>query len=1201
MKVLIANRGTIACRIARTLRKLGIPSVAVYSEADVTSTHLDAADEAVCLGPPPAAQSYLNIPAILEACRRTRATAVHPGYGFLSENPQFARSLEENGIVFIGPTAENIEAFGLKHRAKELAQQAGVPILPSSPLLQNVEHALSEAARIGYPVLLKSTAGGGGIGMRVCHSADEIRSNFEAVTRLAHSNFKDAGVFLEKFLPQARHVEVQIFGDGRGHVVALQERDCSIQRRNQKILEETPAPNLSESTRHALLECAAKLGRSVHYRSAGTVEFLLDAQTFDFYFLEVNTRLQVEHGVTEEVYGIDLVEWMVRLARGESDFLQNIPAPRGHSIQARLYAEIPHRNFQPSTGRILHLQLPTDQLRIETHLAPGFEVTPHYDPLLAKLIATAPTREQALGSLLSGLEKTEIAGVETNAQLLAEILKNPAFAAGKPTTSLLASIPYQPSAVEVLEPGTLTTLQDWPGRVGYWDVGVPPSGPMDFASFRLANRLVGNPESAPALEITFTGPTLQFLAPATVALTGAEIEASIPLNQPVSIPANTTLRLGKVLQSGCRAYLAVCGGFLAPRFLGSSATFVLGQFGGTTGRPLRTGDIFHFPPNTNNQIQLSATSIPKPNWSNHWQIRVLYGPHGAPDFFTESDIQTFFTTPWRVHFNSNSTGIRLLGPKPHWARPDGGEAGLHPSNIHDNPYAIGTIDFTGDMPILLGTDGPSLGGFVCPATVIQADRWMLGQLRPDDTVQFIPVTPEEADDALAQTNQAIAELRYPPTSPTPAPANSRGIFLPPSLPSPICLHRPPTPDQPELTVRLDGDDYLLLELGPNILDLELRLHVHALHLWFRKRNLPGILDLTPGIRSLQIHFDPSRLPRNKLLSLIEQADADTRDIEHLEIPSRLLHLPLSWNDPAIQLAIEKYTRSVNPNAPWCPSNIEFIRRINGLPSTDDVHRIVFSAQYIVLGLGDVYLGAPVAIPLDPRHRLVTTKYNPARTWTAENSVGIGGAYLCIYGMEGPGGYQLFGRTLQVWNSHRPTPQFPPHKPWLLDFFDRIQFYPVSADELLRIRRDFPLGRFRVPIESGTFSLPQYREFLRRHAAEIAAFQQIQRKAFQEERERWKDLPPPEPDTALPSESPSDSDFPVPPNTTALRSPLSGNLWKILLPPNSPVQQGQPLAVIEAMKMETTLPAPVSGKLLSWHATEGKPVSAGQILALIQNP
>jgi len=339
-KVLIANRGAIACRILRTLKALGIRSVAVYSEADASARHVREADEAYCLGPAPAAESYLRADTILRIASECGAQAIHPGYGFLSENPGFAEACEAAGIAFIGPTATQMRAFGLKHTARELAQANEVPLLPGSGLLRDVAHALSEAARIGYPVMLKSTAGGGGIGMRLLRSEADVAEAFASVKRLASANFKDAGLFLEKFVERARHIEVQVFGDGRGQVLALGERDCSVQRRNQKVIEETPAPGLSDAQRTALHATAVRLTQAVAYRSAGTVEFVCDADTGEFYFLEVNTRLQVEHGVTEQVFGVDLVAWMVRLAAGDLPDLASLATqPQGASIQVRLYAE----------------------------------------------------------------------------------------------------------------------------------------------------------------------------------------------------------------------------------------------------------------------------------------------------------------------------------------------------------------------------------------------------------------------------------------------------------------------------------------------------------------------------------------------------------------------------------------------------------------------------------------------------------------------------------------------------------------------------------------------------------------------------------------------------------------------------------------------------------------------------------------------
>lgn len=338
-KILIANRGAIACRILRTLRELKVQGVAVYSQADAASLHILQADEAHCLGEGAAAGTYLAVDKLLAIAKGSGATAIHPGYGFLSENAAFAEACEAAGIAFIGPTPEQLRVFGLKHTARDLARQHGVPLLEGTELLDSLDAALLAATRIGYPVMLKSTAGGGGIGMRVCRSAAELSESFEAVKRLGQNNFSDAGVFIEKYIERARHLEVQVFGDGQGQVIALGVRDCSVQRRNQKVLEETPAPNLPEGMADELCAAAIQLAQAVNYRSAGTVEFVFDSDAGRFYFLEVNTRLQVEHGVTEQVWGVDLVRWMVQLAAGDlpplNELGQGLKA-EGHAIQARL-------------------------------------------------------------------------------------------------------------------------------------------------------------------------------------------------------------------------------------------------------------------------------------------------------------------------------------------------------------------------------------------------------------------------------------------------------------------------------------------------------------------------------------------------------------------------------------------------------------------------------------------------------------------------------------------------------------------------------------------------------------------------------------------------------------------------------------------------------------------------------------------------
>ncbi|GAB4363354.1 MAG: urea carboxylase [Bryobacter sp.] len=1157
-KVLIANRGAIACRIERTLKRLGIRSVAVYSEADRHARHVEDADEAYLLGPAPAAESYLQGGKIIETALRAGAEAIHPGYGFLSENAQFAEDCARAGLVFLGPTPHQMREFGLKHRARELAAAAGVPLLPGTGLLAGVEAAREEAARIGYPVMLKSTAGGGGIGMRLANGEEELAAQYATVERLSQANFKDAGLYLEKYVARARHIEVQIFGDGKGEVIALGERDCSVQRRNQKIIEETPAPGLDEATPQELLAVAERLGRSVNYLSAGTVEFVYDAEEARFYFLEVNTRLQVEHGVTEEVCGIDLVEWMLEAGAGELGSLAaRRPRPQGASLQVRLYAEDPAKNFQPSAGLLTNVSFPAG-VRVDAWVESGTEVTPFYDPLLAKVIVHAEDRPAALAKLRTALAETRLDGFASNLRYLRRLLEDETFVAGNVFTKLTDHFAYQPAAVEVVDSGTLTTVQDWPGRLGYWDVGVPPSGPMDDCHFRLGNRLLGNPEGTAGLECTASGPSLYFHSAARIALCGARMEATLDgeavgWNQALEVPAGSTLELGPIEGAGARAYVLFAGGLDLPDYLGSKSTFTLGNFGGHGGRALRVGDVLY--------LAQAATGpgevVSFPELVHDWDIEVLYGPHGAPDFFTPDYIENFFSTPWKVHYNSSRTGVRLVGPKPGWARTDGGEAGLHPSNLHDNAYAIGTVDFTGDMPVILGPDGPSLGGFVCPATITSRDLWKMGQLRAGDRVVFR--------------------------------AREEGGRRVPAI---VTTHG-------DVVVRQSGDRYLLIEYGEPVLDLPLRFRVQAVYNWFLEHKPAGVIDVTPGIRSFQIHYDPARVKREKLLDLVERAEQDLGEHAQAAVPSRTVHLPLSWDDPATRLAIEKYMRSVRPDAPWCPSNIEFIRRINGLASKAEVHRIVFDASYLVLGLGDVYLGAPVATPVDPRHRLVTTKYNPARTWTAENSVGIGGAYMCIYGMEGPGGYQFVGRTVQVWNTYRSTQDFSPGKPWLLRFFDRIRFYPVSAEELLKMREGFPQGKYPLRVEEGEFSLGEYQTFLASIQDSAAAFKAQQQAAFEAERLRWAatgaDRVAAEPEDL---EEPK-LEIPVPPGHKALRATTAGNVWSLEAKEGDRLAAGQRVILLEAMKMEVAVASRYAGRVAALYAKPGQTVLPGQILAVIR--
>ncbi len=1230
-KVLIANRGAIATRVIRTLKEMGIVSVAVYHDADAASLHVQHADEAFSLGEGSVADTYLDIAQIIAIAKRAGAQAIHPGYGFLSENTDFVQACEENNIAFIGPTPNQINAFGLKHTARDIAHNANVPLVPGSGLLTHVDEAKAFAQNIGYPIMLKSTAGGGGIGMQVCQSENELASAWVSVKRLGENYFANDGVFIEKYIGQARHIEVQIFGDGQGNVVSFGERDCSAQRRNQKVLEECPAPNLDEPSRQALHQTAERLMASVSYRNAGTVEFIYDTQENTFYFLEVNTRLQVEHGVTEEVWGIDLVKLMVEQAAQSAPDLhafKHALKPQGHAVQLRLYAEDPTSDFMPSSGIISQLYFPTgDNIRIDHWLESGTEVSALFDPMLAKIITKGRNRQDALNHLSQVLTDTQLYGIQTNKEYGLALIASPLCVNEKIQTHSLHSFEFTSHSISVLDGGTQTTVQDYPARMGYWSIGVPPSGPMDSVNFRLANTLLGNAADSAGLEITLSGPTLRFNCDTAIAITGALLEVSLDdsvckQNTVVVVKKGQILKLGRVTLAGARAYLAVLGGFDCATYLGSKSTFILGQFGGLGGGALKPGQVLPISSiasdghtnssnssssntsdtskspqentvsSTTERTQKALSALPiktlaMPELTDSWEIRVVYGPHGAPDFFTRKDIDTFLAHTWEVHFNSSRTGVRLTGPKPEWARADGGEAGLHPSNIHDNAYAFGAIDFTGDMPVILGPDGPSLGGFVCPFTVISADLWKLGQLKAGAKITFIPTTLAQAQALETVQIEQLSQGKFCDPQP------EHVIDFDTESQSPICarfeLH-----DEP-ITVRLAGDHFLLIELGPQELDIARRLKIHALMEAFNQLSINGVIDVTPGIRSLQIHYDAQYLPYETLLNAISDAINALENADDMTVASRIVHLPLSWDDPACQESITKYTQSVRPNAPWCPSNLDFIRRINGLDSIKQVKNTVFDASYLVMGLGDVYLGAPVATPIDPRHRLVTTKYNPARTWTAENSVGIGGAYMCVYGMEGPGGYQFVGRTLQMWTRYKQTAEFT--QPWLLRFFDQIKFYEVSAEELAVIRREFPKGNYPLKIEEVSFSLNEYTAFLNKHDDGIRAFSSQRQTAFNEELALWKATGQLTYEQKDDNRQALQNDI-APEGTAIIDSSVAGNIWLCEKAEGDTVKKGDTLIVVESMKMEFVLSAPCDGVISKCLTQKGDTIATGEALMWI---
>jgi 3-methylcrotonyl-CoA carboxylase alpha subunit len=442
-KILIANRGEIACRVMRTAKRMGAACVAVYSDADAHAMHVAMADEAYRIGPPPVAESYLKIEALIEAAKRSGAEAVHPGYGFLSENPAFVEACEKAGLVFIGPPASAIRAMGLKDAAKRLMEKAGVPVVPGyHGEKQDAAFLAKEADRIGYPVLIKARAGGGGKGMRRVNDPNHFKSALEGAQREAQSSFGDPAVLVEKYVSKPRHIEVQVFADAHGNAVHLNERDCSLQRRHQKVIEEAPAPGMTVDMRAAMGKAAVDAALAVGYRGAGTVEFIVDAseglKADRFYFMEMNTRLQVEHPVTEAITGLDLVEWQLRVAAGEPlPLKQSAICIDGHAFEARIYAEDAEKGFLPATGTLTHLHLPTDLARVDTGVREGDVITPYYDPMIAKVIVHGPSRAVALNKLTRALQETRAMGSVTNIAFLETLSRNASFAAGDVDTGLI--------------------------------------------------------------------------------------------------------------------------------------------------------------------------------------------------------------------------------------------------------------------------------------------------------------------------------------------------------------------------------------------------------------------------------------------------------------------------------------------------------------------------------------------------------------------------------------------------------------------------------------------------------------------------------------------------------------------------------------------------------------------------------------------
>lgn len=1201
--VLVANRGEIAVRIIKTLKKLKIESVAVYSDPDKYSQHVIDADKAIPLHGRTAAETYLDMDKIIRAAKETGSEAIIPGYGFLSENADFSDRCGQEGIVFVGPSGEAIRKLGLKHSARAIAEKAGVPLVPGSPLVKSAAEARDIAAKLEYPVMVKSTAGGGGIGLQKVDSEADIERVFETVQHQGQAYFGDPGVFLERFVENARHVEIQLMGDGYGKAIALGERDCSLQRRNQKIIEETPAPNLPEATRAKMRKVSENLGSLLHYKCAGTVEFIYDEKRDEFYFLEVNARLQVEHPITEMTTGLDLVEWMLRIAADDApEFDSAKIAVNGAAIEARLYAENPVKGFRPSPGQLSEVNFPS-WARVDTWVSKGTKVSAEYDPTLAKIIVHGKDRNEAILKLNKALNETSVHGCVTNLDYLRSVASSEMFKEAKVATKVLDSYDYKPSAFEILSPGAHTSIQDYPGRVGYWRIGVPPSGPMDAYSFRLANRVVGNNEKAPAIEITLTGPKIKFHTECVVALAGGTTdftlnESDVAMNEPISISRGDVLNVGK-LKTGCRAYLAVRNGIDVPEYLNSRSTFTLGELGGYNGRVLKLGDVLFL-----NHPELSSSTLPGPDYApqaapasllpefptnKEWTIGVTCGPHGSPDFFRPESVEKFFTDKWKVHYNSNRFGVRLIGPRPEWARVDGGEGGLHPSNAHDYVYSLGALNFTGDEPVIVTCDGPSLGGFVCQAVVPEAELWKVGQVKPGDHIKFVPVSYEAARELKKSQDEALSNL---------------DSTLLKRLSTSLQLSKPEDPVlaklekrsdlSPKVTYRQAGDRYILVEYGENEMDFNICYRINRLIKLVESHQTIGIVEMSQGVRSVLIEFDGSKINQKSLLETLIAYENEIHFDRNWSVKSRIVKLPMAFEDSKTLACVTRYRETIRSTAPWLPNNVDFIADVNGI-KREDVRNMMYTAKFMVLGLGDVFLGSPCAVPLDPRQRLLGSKYNPSRTYTERGVVGLGGMYMCIYAASSPGGYQLVGRTIPIWDKLTLAPTS--KHPWLLTPFDQVEFYPVSEQELERFTEECESGKFKIEIEDGVFDHKEYLEWIQENIDSIEAFRESQVGEKSAEFARLIQAANSELENAGTVKVQSEETYPE--NAELVYSEHSGRFWKPVVSVGDEVKAGQSLIIVEAMKTEMTVQAPRDGKVLKILHKNGDMVDAGDLVVVLE--
>lgn len=734
------------------------------------------------------------------------------------------------------------------------------------------------------------------------------------------------------------------------------------------------------------------------------------------------------------------------------------------------------------------------------------------DPLLAKVIHHAPTRAQAVDELQDVLTNSLICGPPTNLDFLLAILQSPEFQSGSTITQFLSTFEFNPPVIDVLAGGSYTLVEDYPGRptIGR---GFGHGGPMDPLAFQLANALVGNPLGKEGLEITLTGPDLMFLGDAVVALTGATISATLdgqefPMWQRVKISAGQRLTIGKTISDrGCRAYLAVYGGFPnIAEWFGSKATVPMTLVGGYQGRPLRTGDLLRMVDNIPAELETSAPlAMPPslfPQYTEEWDIQVLHGPY-CEGYLTPEDIEIFCSTTWEISHNAARGGIRLIGPRPKWARADGGDGGSHPSNVIEYGYPMGGINFTGDEPVIFPADCPDFGGFVCPFTVVKADYWKIGQLRAGNKVRFHPISLDHALECRRKTEEFIhniskglkshyfdriqdlnALLSIPPKPSTVQPA--------------ILKFLEETTSRPSVSYCQGGDDYLLVDYGNGRFDINHKCRTTALKQKLEASTGPirfsatgeGIYNTVRIGNSMMIYYNGLAIPQSQLLDYLVSLEDDLGDLSAITIPNRTFVLPLTFTHPRLTESIERYMANQRPYATYLPDTFRFVAENNGI-TVEEFRKLWLTAEFVCVGVG-FFMALPECLPADPRHRLNAPKMNPSRTFTPEGTVSWGGSCLAIYPVDSPGGYMMTGMTIPGVDTLGYKRGFSQDKPWLFEDMDVITFEEVSEEEYDRQMALFRSGRYEYRIRETVFDIHAHNLMLKSVEKEVEEIRERQK-------------------------------------------------------------------------------------------------------------